>query len=656
MAGFLAPTITEIAAAPSAPAVRQDTSIGDLLGNIGGIVSSLSRGTTTTTTQTQSDRDTATATPFVVEAQRIEALRATGKLSANQIDALIRKNKLEAVTAFSGRSENIIKSLASVHGEDIDVKEVDLVGAFDAAMVKFFAEDPRGQTLAPSIIVPDKRGGINKEATRLKGIVVYEAFLAQSGKDQQAAEELARLKTQSGIRDEELKLVVDPFIAENTAAALSIIAGLGNVLDLTPESNVIDVATLIQEAKTARNQFALQLAARAATRGLTNEPTLYNPEDILKLFDGPIALLTDLQGQPEKIALMQQSQSDVQMGATIAAAGVALTPESRAYFSSIQLDARRTELTKAAMDWILFVTPPTVEGLQSLPTEADPTSVFDPAFTSAAAKLPEFRQIEVARNGIEGFYLAEISELNGPAIRETATEQLTRGMGVMLASGRDVPVATFDQTFRPEFTHMFLAMTDTDDELSLKFTGVVKEFLATVVDQQVTQARFLVSNNFSAEYKNLKVAFNGESWTLDFGKETGQGLGIDNREVLLKNLLKKQGLPVSMEGLISLVSTPTSRLGPFTDAAQLSLLVGDARRMVRILKPSIDYLNKIFDVNKRLGTAVQDSLVGIPDFAEEEEITHVTSAEDFANVPIGGSFSYIDTDGNRQVSTFGGDR
>jgi hypothetical protein len=653
LVGILAPQLNDIGAASGGVGATVDTSVGDLFSNIGGIISMAGRGGTSASPATQQDRDNAAIADNVKEALRIEGLHSSGAMGGNQRDALIRINFLDAVAAVPSDTTNIATTLSAIHGKDINVPESDLEAEHDTVVAKFYSEDPRGIALYPSTVVPDENGDIDLVKSKRKADLVFQDFANQDAKDQVLSDELARLKLSGDITQEKQKLAIEPFILDNTVRAIATVNGLGTIFDMSVETPDVDVSTMLAGLIAEKNKFAQSLAVRAAAIGIADNPNLYNPKPILEAFEGPIRFLTFLQTQPGVLDKAQQSRASLRVGQLITEVGGAATPRG-IEFASEHINANKSaEIVDASFEWLKMTPKKSTlsHSTEALPKGANEPSTISPTFSEQAARLPEFEQIEHVKFNLEGFYLSEGYEGNDPGVRAEGVELFTRAVGIMQATGKDITETTFSQTYRPQFIELFTEMTAVDDDLSTKFKNVVSEHLSTVLSQQNVTKDFLVSNNFS-DYKDLKIKFNGEKYVLDLGTSKGQGLGLDTKEVVMKNLLKKHGLPVSIEGLTSLIRIPASQIGLGAGNPQEIAAIGDARRMVRILKPQQEFLNKVLGVGEALNQVISPT---IPDFAEEEEPIHVTNAEDMAKVAIGGTFTYIDTITGKLVkSTFGG--
>jgi len=152
-----------------------------------------------------------------------------------------------------------------------------------------------------------------------------------------------------------------------------------------------------------------------------------------------------------------------------------------------------------------------------------------------------------------------------------------------------------------------------------------------------------IQNDFSERLPGLSLTFNGKEYDVAFDEDLGLGTDSD----LVVGALKKLGLPPTMSGLSKLASDRTLLISSGVSPTEASRIVLSSKQVLGVLKPQIDYLNRIIAVGSQLeGVDAVLPTAGGKDKAEVIPPTVISSEEDFNNLKDGTPWRFVDDDGN----------
>lgn len=649
MVGFLAPTISDISAAPSAPSSPADLSIGNALGGIGDIIN-LIGGATGGARPSQTDKDNDALRPHIVEAIRIERLRRSGDMSGPQLAALTTRNRLSALVALPGQSEKVNKALSSIHGFEVDVQQTDPVVELNKTITKFYSDDPKGRERFPALVAsslnPD--GTINSEVLGRAQMADFLFQQSEDAADRVDADKLARLKLEGDIGSQESRNLMDVFYRENFVTSAATVKGLGFLatLELQGGGTPADLTQMLILAKDARKAALGRIQARAVGKGLADEEG-FDPNIPLVPFDRAISTLTQMIGTPELINNMVRANQFNKIAIVAAAAGVIINPNDTQYFLELMRSQADPQKVKNAVELMekLAVQPDFIQfGALPVGDHVPGGDIIDPAFSEAAAGLSEAEQKEVVRSNLSGYYTGEGYSGDDPVVREQGIEFFTAALGVLGATGKDISETTFDQTFRPSFLKMYEQATSINDPTTAKFVDVVFTGLTQVLSQIKTNTNLTISNRFAAEYPGLKVIRKSDGVAaIKFASD------ITPEEIALKALLSKNSFPNSLDGLKSLIALPSPEdSGRIIISSPKDLLaIRDARRIIKALEPNLKYMNKVMKTQRDIELVNQSneantglSLI-LEDFPVDEERPIISTEKEFEDLDPGQTFFVV---------------
>jgi len=661
MAGILAPKLSEIDAAPGGVASRPDTSIANLISNVGGVFSAGLRGGGGEGGDTQQDRDNALIRPFVENARRIEALIESGDVSAAEGRARQNANRLEAISVLPSDVKNINEVLSSTVGRDLEVQVLDPEAERIKSRSEFYSEDARGKALFPIIMAQSVVNGTLDEE-RLGELMELQFQVAQN-----RDAELATLKIRREILEEENKLDSaesiaqrDDFFKRELADSRLGVEGLGIIARLEGRGGgtveeLTDMRAILSNQRDARRS---NIISNAVGIGLADEPGFDDSVDVLLApYDQTLSILDTLISRPAELAKLRQAVQEDKLTEAFSRFGILFNKETSAFLTNqilLQQDAEKKKELVNVVNGLskggTFISLPGAIGPQPDPDTLSP--VISPEFSAAASTLSDAEQRELVKFNVGSVYTATGLDLSNPEIRPELVQNWTAGLGVMMSQGKDISESTFDKTFRPgEFLDLYTEISGVDDDLGAQFKEVSKQTLARVASETRTRLGFVTSTIFSEDYPGLQISSKGEI------KFTG---AATPREQEMKALLRKRGLPNSLDGVKALANLKAEKIGDLQLPEEV-FAIRAAQSIITNLGDDLKYLTKIFDI--RQAVSVIDVGGGEPiaevddifdDFSEEEEIIHVTNFDEAFDLPIGATFTYNDRDGNLQTSRFNG--
>jgi hypothetical protein len=597
LAGFLAPRLNEIAAAPGAGAAPADTSIGDLLSNVGSIFDAVGRSARNTGSgPTQKDRDNKTLQPFAADIAHLEALRPS--IGESQFQSRVRAKFQE----FGVNNPVLIgaarESVLGITGVEVGVEEFN---AFDAQQdaVAAFAQTPRGQ-LALFSILPNAK---NPETGELDSDIAF-AMLAQSAaaaaQDDAQLDainlQLQKMQGLSAQRELFLKDVVDErnnfYLgrAQETASGFALSA-------IESGAKLTDATAFLTGLRQNRAALAQEIVRDAARGGFQNHPD-FSVDNALAPYD----ILIDMVDGMGKDAV--QAFANVQaLEATEAArivSGILGVPlgtnrDVMAYFGQVMVDDNVKKLREGVVGLDKTKMKEAARGESLFPQTAVATTPDTPPVvgsdatdeaTATARGLNDEERVNEVKVGMATFgtYLPN-GHGGNENFRAVAVESFGRAAAAMNTSEQPVAGATFDKVYDNKFFTTYNDITRHGDGTAANLQSAVTKNLATVFEQRYGLAMIRLANDFSAEFPEIGLKFNGKEIEVDFsGTKAG-------KNKFLAETLQRKNLPFTLEGL--------RRLAILEPNNPAFLAFSETRGITSIIK-EVKFLNKIIGTVNRL--------------------------------------------------------
>jgi len=659
--GFLAPQIGVLNSGVRGTGVGPaDTSVGDALTGIANLINLTTTVGNRGGGPTQKDRDNETLQDFSAEVARLHSMR--GELGESQFNSQLN-SKFKAFGVVNpiliGDARDVVLGQTGIKigGEEFSLKkqQQQIVESFTAtargksALVRIFAapgaKDPATGEMIPEIVF---------------SMLSAEAALA--AKDEAELEainlQLASLKGREEIRTLLEKDIIDKKTfefgqrSEATVAGLSMAAFEAGVK--VKDASVL-VGDLLREKQAAENEYF----AEARAGGFADSPDFKTGlAAALQPYDTMIGLIEDLGDESVRaFAVLQASDSIITakvINKIIKFGGT--NRDVVAYFMKSVIDNNvvdlrmistldPTELRDELGDRPLFPGNATTISAEAPPA---PGPVATPETISRARTLTDQEREDEVRVNTSTFSMFSSDDEDS---RTTAVKAFGLAATAINTSTLPLAEATFDRLYDTKFFDTYNTIVGFGDQNSANLQGAVQENLTRVLQQRLGLANVDLRNRFSETFPEINLVSDGNEIVLDLGK------GLTPNSRFLTKSLERHNLPKTVQGLkqLAILEFNNPFFTFFSEANGINELIAE-----------VAYVNKIIGTVKRLpdiaphilpsiGVKV-DPVTGdpIPDFAEEEEVSHITSLGELDNVAIGSTFSYIDTDGKLVVSTFGG--
>jgi hypothetical protein len=191
LAGFLAPQLNEIGSAAQGVGTPVDTSIGDALSGIGGLIDLLGRGGGGGSSVTQKDRDNANLQPFFARVNRLEGQR--DKLGPARFQSMLNAEFKEFVVGHGTLVSEAREGILGITGLEIGAEEFNVVSEAQEG-VETFISTTRGQAILPAVIA-----AATNENGELDNDVAFNLLLEQSSLFAAEQAKLDALKRQAEV-------------------------------------------------------------------------------------------------------------------------------------------------------------------------------------------------------------------------------------------------------------------------------------------------------------------------------------------------------------------------------------------------------------------------------------------------------------------------
>ncbi len=638
MAGFLAPTLSDIAPAPIAPAPRADTSIGDAFSGLGSLINLVGRGTGgTTATETQQDRDDRILRPTFDSFRVLLAQRDSGDLTPSRFEALKTGLISSAIAANPSQRVDIVEGLSVLAGEPVGVVEESVAG-IDRTNRNEWLTTVIGSTIA-SIAVGnsiDEEGNLDAEALDLAVDTAYRAFLLDAADAKQI--ELSVNKAKLRLDYDNIKEAewISPLLSAQTkTAGEAIHSSISAFLNDTSGRSDDAISALVGlEAQKGHwiNIFTLQ----AGDRGILDEASYKAGLGLIEQqFDTQISFLQEVVDSEAALTTVMQNRSDRAMITVLTNAGIPATEESIKLYSIILMEKNVKEIGSLAM----ATTPPVITSPTFVPTASEPGSptVYTEEFSREAATLTEELQIHDVTVGIEywkgGRHFPD-KNMKDVDQRGGLVTKLGQALGVLNVTGDPISESTFDKVYDPDFINQYRRITKFDDETARTLENVVKLNLMTTLDKRRTFTETNIENRLGSDFPGVVMRFDGEKFIINYG--SGRATSVP--QLKLFGIFDRHGVPRTSEGVTTLLEG-TQELSRDE--------IRDLRVVQGVSDDEISYLNKIVGTINMFPEFSEESLPGssLLNLVEAPTVHKITTPEDVTALQKGDAWEFIDEDG-----------
>jgi hypothetical protein len=603
VAGIFAPQLNEIGAAPSGGGVSADTSVGDLLTNVGSILGAVGRSTGTTTSATQKERDNETLKPFSAAVSKLDKLRPT--IGETQFHSRLRSTFKEFVTNNPIQAKEARASALALTGVELGTKEFNLIDEQQEA-IGAYVDTNEGQ-LAMFSVLSDAKDPVTGEIDGEMAFVLLSAAAKASAADKAELDRLNLTQQKeaatTGINENRLKSVIDDRLSRGFNKFQGSAAGLIQAA-IDSKAKLDDSTTFLQVLRQHRLAAENELNADATQGGYANHPD-YNPSIALAPYDNLITLVQDL-GTDAVAGFEALQATDRTTSARFinGAAGFGGTNRDVVSFvsqSMIQKGFVNLEAAVEGMDVTamreerrgasLFLGTATAVDPDTPPT-AGPTFVEEA--TTVARNLTDDERVQEVSTNIATFGQYGTEAHGGSEkFRSVAVESFGMASAAMNTSRRSIAESTFDKVYDTQFFITYSDIVRHGDQMSANLRAAVAENLATVFEDRVGLVQTRIANDFGSLLPNLGLSIDGAKANIVLRKEKGANTAI---EKALLSALAANNLPNTFAGIVELGKADP--FNPIFETLNIGLFAG--RGQTGEIGKELKYVNKIIGVVDRL--------------------------------------------------------
>jgi len=650
LAGFLAPQLNEIGSSASGVGAPTDTTVGDALSGIGGLIDLLGGGTGGgTVTVTQKDRDNATLQPFGAEINRLQQLR--DKIGPARFGTMLNSKFKEFAVTNGTLVSEAREIILGITGQDIGGEEFSIVNEVEEGVTKFLGTS-RGQAVLPAVIsaATDENGELDND-------VAFNLLLEQSSLHAAEQAKLDALKLQADaetargqINEARLAQVIDSQSLFYGDLALRDVVAF-SALAVQNETKVSDSPAILAALRQRENLHRNEVMDAARRGGYANHPD-FNVEDSLQPYTSTIKMIEDAGDDAVRAFEVLKAQD----GATTLrvlngligfgggnqelqrfAFGALLDKES-ANLEDMIRSMNPTRLREFTLDLPLFT------GVSTPVTEDNPpapVSVISGDVLTAARGMNDFERKEEITVGVATFGSYVPSHSTEVGTRATAVDGFATTAAAVNSSDQDLAEATFDKIYDRKFFSTYEAITRFGDTVAANLQNIVAENLSVVFNQRKDLAETRIRNGFAETFPSINLQFNGNEVFVDLGEPK------TTNERFLRDTLKRRGLPNTFEGAKQLaILEPNNPIFlPFSEARGIN----DIRSDVAYVNKIIGTVNRLPDLSTHIKPKIERSFGfenGQQSEVEVPNVIRVTRPEDVEKLSKGDTWEFIDADGD----------
>jgi hypothetical protein len=268
--------------------------------------------------------------------------------------------------------------------------------------------------------------------------------------------------------------------------------------------------------------------------------------------------------------------------------------------------------------------------------------IVTPEAAGVATGLSEGDAIKSVKSDLTVFYeWNNFGEVND-SITKTAVSSFVNATQIMNVRGVPVSENTFDMVYRPEFFNMFNQITAVGGENGQLLVNAVVENLSDSIANNLTLATNSIAQTGGQNFPSVALKFDGEKYVMQVGS-----LGATAQEVALKDTLRQEGLPFTLEGIKELQKRERSVVSNSEAIQKFRFTNTGLNAYVENFEKHLNYLNKMTSVAARLGTEVLTAVTpgeGSP-FLLSPVAVEVTNEDEYKSLEEGTSYTVMNKEG-----------
>jgi hypothetical protein len=601
LAGILAPELNEIGAAPGGVSVSADTSVGNLLSNVGSLLGSISRSASTGgPAATQSDRDDAALRPAFAQMQGLLQQRDSGELSPAAFTAKARALNKATTANYPHLRKVISEGFSVLAGEEVAPITPDVAASAAESALAFFNSDPEAKSRMGEAMRYSPDGSADNELT----LTAMQALQSEiQGKRFRAADTKAKveaLRNAQAFTNAKQAENIDPLLNDMSLIAGQAVSSLTENFFNTGAAEASDAVSIINGLLQTKAEYLQIFTKQASENGILDEDRFRSGLTLVMApFDRQIEALTAFAASPEQLANIAASENKKLIIETLNANGLFAGDEEKRLLGLNMFALARADLKKSLPDIRkLLMNSPT-----ELATEGETTVIEDGTLTEpavdAVSRLSQQERVDDIRGNIEGWETivnVPDASLAIPENRQFLVQKFSLATGIIDTTGAPITEETFDKIYPPSIVKQYNRVVAFDDDIAMGMKETVKRNLSNIIDRRVNVVNALITNDFQTAFPSMSVKWNGSAFVLELSGATSTS--AERKLVAALDTLK---LPLTLEGIEELgkavrreqIGVAPSGLDPKDVRTFESTTINIQLDSFTKLKDGIRFLNKV---------------------------------------------------------------
>ena len=604
MAGFLTPTIGDIGSAPGGFSAPVDTTVGDLLTNVGSLIS---MGVTGRKEEggTQTKRDRELLKPIAQKALGLTESFRSGKLTNLEYKTRLNQLFSESLSTLPDKSNEIKRLFSSITGEEYGEELPSIEQGTQQAILEFVMnpDNPEGNQILLESIVVDKNGNIDPELTKAKIFENIAQLQADKARVARLGRELEALKTEENIKELVQESEVEGFVARAHKRVSDAVEGILKTVAKNP--NIIEGReSAITQLMSLRTQYLTQFEQLALEAGiLDNIQNKFNGglNVVVSSIDNTIKFLEQAREEDINKLKALDARDNLILAEVFRKLGIPQTLRSSEYTEAMLVNAMTKEINQIPSEFrkILETSGDTpadklLGDEERIDLNGDPTEKVQ----EVSRNMSKDEKVETVVKSSRRFLNIDKDLIKNPKLKRQAVEEFIVATEVINNLGLPISEDTFDTIYNSEFIEKFELYKKTGGAEADILEKAVTKNLSKILAQRTVAANVKVKSFFKDTLPNLNIVFNGEKFIIDID----ESLVSSEVEQNFLKALEKTGNELSIDGIRRF-----SKEFPL-EAASFGLDVFD--QGFEELQRELRFLNKIVGFTKRLPENIFETVFG----------------------------------------------
>lgn len=604
MAGFLAPQINEIGAAPIGASAPPDTSVGDLLSNVGSAFDAFGRESRRGGTATQSDRDDAALRPFFNKLSTIVQMRDSGAMPPNVATIKIRSLLTTTLANFSHLRSTILEGAGFIAGEEFNFTAPDIANEIIVADTKFVLEDQEGRGRLKEAMVWNEDDSLNAKDTQLAISALVGEIKSSRSSAALRKSEIERLREERRFDNEMQAEKIDPILADMAFIAGRGLAGLTESFFASPDRSAVDAAEILIGLRQTKAEYEQIFNEKAGEEGVLDEERFRaGLAQTLKPFDNMIEAFIQIASNPQLLNQIGEAKDRIELRKFANSVGSPLTQEFERLLALRFLANATGEIEVKLKDFSTRLKR-TAVGEKVGEDIVDETGSLTPEARGVVDRFTDTELKKDIRTSLDAWdTIGSVSDkdLEDDDARRFFVTKFSIASDIINTTGVTIDEAVFDRMYPGSFFKQFNRITDFDDDISGQLKASVEKSFTNILSRRKVFVEAVIANSFSRDFPSMGLEWNGSGYVLSLGRK---GLPKTNAEKNLFQALTTLTLPFTLEGVEELgrlvrrqqLGLGETELDPgFVRTFNLSTINVNQTVFLK-LKDSVRFLNKVVSV------------------------------------------------------------